>query len=57
LTLKVQETRVTIKGDKLSDKLASFIKLPPLIPTKMPKKVKKFPSFSRKTTNRMRRRI
>ena len=49
-TPKIQETRNTTKGDKLTDKLASFTKLPPLIFTKTPKKVKEISKFFKKST-------
>ena len=49
-TSKIQETRSIIKGDKLTDKPASFAKLPLLISTKTSKKIKEISMFFKKST-------
>jgi len=49
--LKNQETKKPFKDDKLTDKPASFAKLPLLISVKSPKEVKNFPNSLRKVPN------
>jgi len=49
-TSKIQETRSIMKGDKLTDKPASFAKVPLLISTKTPKEIKEISMFFKKST-------
>lgn len=49
-TPKIQETRSITKGNKSTDKLVSFKKLPSPIPMKTFKKVKKISKFFKKST-------
>jgi len=49
--LKIQETKKPFKNDKITDKPASFAKLPLLTPVKSPKEVKNFPNSLRKVPN------
>ena len=49
-TPKLQETRTPTNKDKLTDKPASFMKLPPLIPAKTSKKVIEIFKFFKKST-------
>lgn len=48
-TLKIQRTRSTTKGDKLTNKLARFTKLSSLIPMKTSKEVKEISKFFKKS--------
>jgi len=50
---KIQEIKKPFKGNKLTDKLASFTKLPPLIPAKYSKEVKEISKFFKKSTKLM----
>ena len=55
-TLKLHETRVTSKSDKYTDKPASFVKHPSLIPAKMTKEVNKISKFFKKTNKQAKKR-
>lgn len=49
-TLKIQEIKTKSVNDKKTDKLASFAKLPPLIPAKTPKEVKEIFRFFKQSS-------